>query len=34
LHFKPYFFKRMSGKNRKKYAEAFNITPDQLNNVE
>ncbi len=34
LHLKPYFFKRMSEKNMKKYAEAFNITVEQLKNVE
>jgi len=34
LHFKPWFFKRMGEKNREKYAEAFNITVDQLDHVE
>ena len=34
LHFKPWFFKRMGEKNMKKYAEAFNITVEQLRNVE
>ena len=34
LHFKPYFFKRMGETNRKKYAEAFNITVEQLDQVE
>ena len=34
LHLKPYFFKRMGEKNQKKYAEAFNITVEQLKNVE
>ena len=34
LHFRPYFFKRMSEKSRKKYAEAFNISVDQLDHVE
>jgi hypothetical protein len=34
LHFKPYFFKRMGDKNMKKYAEAFNITIEQLKKAE
>ena len=34
LHFKPWFFKRMSEKYMKKYADAFNISVEQLNNVE
>ena len=34
LHFRPWFFKRMSEKDRKKYAEAFNISVDQLNQVD
>ena len=34
LHLKPWFFKRMGEKNMQKYAEAFNITVDQLNKVE
>ena len=34
LHFKPYFFKRLSEKTLQKYAEAFNITVEQLKNVE
>jgi hypothetical protein len=34
LHFRPWFFKRMNENDRKKYAEAFNISVDQLNNVE
>ena len=34
LHLRPFFFRRMSDKTRKKYAEAFNITVDQLNKVE
>ena len=34
LHFKPWFFKRMGEANMKKYAEAFNITVDQLTKVE
>ena len=34
LHFKPWFFKRMGEKNMKKYAEAFNITVEQIKNVE
>lgn len=34
LHFKPWFFKRMGEKNLKKYAEAFNVTVEQLKNVE
>ena len=34
LHFKPAFFKRLSEKTLNKYAEAFNITVEQLKNVE
>jgi hypothetical protein len=34
LHFRPWFFKRMSEKDKAKYAEAFNITVEQLNHVE
>jgi hypothetical protein len=34
LHFKPWFYKRMGENNRKKYAEAFNISVDQLDHVE
>jgi len=34
LHFKPWFFKRLSDKTLGKYAEAFNITVPQLKNVE
>ena len=34
MHFKPWFFKRMSEKDQKKYAEAFNITVEQLKAVE
>jgi hypothetical protein len=34
LHFKPWFFKRMGEKNMMKYAEAFNITVEQLKKVE
>ena len=34
LHFKPWFFKRMGEKNMQKYAEAFNITVDQLKKFE
>ena len=34
LHFLPWFFKRMGKKNLEKYAEAFNITVEQLQNVE
>jgi len=34
FHFKPYFFKRLSEKTLKKYAGAFNITVEQLKNVE
>jgi len=33
LHFKPYFFKRLSEKSLKKYAEAFNVTVEQLKEV-
>ena len=32
LHFKPAFFKRLSSKTLAKYAEAFNITVDELKN--
>ncbi len=34
LHLKPGFFKRLSEKTLKKYAEAFSITVDQLKNVQ
>jgi hypothetical protein len=34
LHCKPGFFKRLSEKTLKKYAEAFSITVDQLKHVE
>ena len=34
LHFKPVFFKRLSDKTLAKYAEAFNITVDQLKHFE
>jgi hypothetical protein len=34
LHFKPWFFARMGEKNLKKYAEAFNITTEQLKKIE
>jgi hypothetical protein len=34
LHFRPWFFKRMGEKNMKKYAEAFNITVEQLINID
>ncbi len=34
LHFKPAFFKRLSEESLQKYANAFNITIDQLKNVE
>jgi len=34
LHCKPAFFKRLSDKTLAKYAEAFNITVDQLKKVE
>ncbi|TRZ73375.1 MAG: hypothetical protein D4R97_05090 [Bacteroidetes bacterium] len=34
LHCRPAFFKRLSEKTLAKYAEAFNITIDQLQNVE
>jgi hypothetical protein len=33
-HFKPRVFNRLSEKTLKKYAEAFNITVDQLKNVQ
>jgi hypothetical protein len=33
-HLKPKVFKRLGEKTLKKYAEAFNITIDQLKNVE
>jgi hypothetical protein len=33
-HLKPKVFSRLSGKTLKKYAEAFNITLDQLKNVD
>ncbi|MCX6285755.1 MAG: hypothetical protein NTY96_01395 [Bacteroidetes bacterium] len=34
LHCRPVFFKRLSDKTMAKYAEAFNITIDQLKKVE
>lgn len=34
LHFKPSFFRRLSAATMKKYADAFNITVDQLKNIE
>jgi hypothetical protein len=34
LHLKPYFFKRLSEKTLKKYADTFNITVEQLKKVE
>ncbi|HTX88877.1 MAG TPA: hypothetical protein VMC08_07815, partial [Bacteroidales bacterium] len=34
LHCRPSFFKRLSEKTLKKYAEAFNISVDQLKHVE
>lgn len=34
LHFKPWFFNRLSDKTLGKYAEAFNITVAQLKKVE
>ena len=34
LHFRPWFFKRMSAKDKAKYMEAFNITQEQLNNID
>lgn len=34
LHCRPAFFKRLSDKTLQKYAEAFNITVEQLKNVE
>ncbi len=34
LHFKPWFFARLSEKTLGKYAEAFNITVEQLKKVE
>ena len=33
LHFKPWFFKRMGEKNLGKYAEAFNVSVEELKNV-
>ena len=33
LHFRPFFFKRMGENNFKKYAEAFNISVEELKNV-
>jgi hypothetical protein len=33
LHFKPWFFKRLSEKTLGKYAEAFNVSVEQLKNV-
>jgi len=33
-HFKPGVFKRLNEKTLKKYAEAFNITVEQLKNVQ
>jgi len=33
-HLKPKVFKRLSEKTLKKYAEAFNVTLDQLKNVD
>ena len=32
LHFKPSFFKRLGPSTLKKYADAFNVTVDQLKN--
>lgn len=32
LHFKPYFFKKLSDQTLAKYAEAFNISVEQLKN--
>jgi len=34
LHFRPFFFKRLNARTLAKYAEAFNISVDQLKNVE
>ncbi|MDP4281175.1 MAG: hypothetical protein Q8867_03410 [Bacteroidota bacterium] len=34
LHLKPSFFRHMSEKSQKKYAEALNITVEQLKKVE
>ena len=34
LHFRPWFFRKMSEKDQKKYAEIFNITVEQLKTVE
>lgn len=34
LHCKPYFFKRLSDKTLAKYAEAFNISVDQLKRID
>lgn len=34
LHCKPFFFSRLKEKTLKKYAEAFNITVEQLKKVE
>jgi hypothetical protein len=33
LHCKPFFFNKMSDKTLSKYAQAFNITVDELKNV-
>jgi hypothetical protein len=33
-HFKPGVFKRLNDKTLDKYAKAFNITPEQLRNIE
>jgi hypothetical protein len=33
LHFKPWFFQRMGEKNLRKYAEAFNVSVEELKNV-
>ncbi|MBL7137682.1 MAG: hypothetical protein ISS17_02775 [Bacteroidales bacterium] len=34
LHFKPRVFRRLNEKTLEKYAEAFNITVEQLKNIE
>jgi hypothetical protein len=34
LHFRPFFFKRLGKKTLAKYAEAFNVSIDQLKNME
>jgi hypothetical protein len=34
LHFRPFFFKRLTEKTLAKYAEAFNISVEQLKNME